>query len=356
MPYKNSSIAAPGKDNANLDILRSLAVLIVAISHVLICGMHVDNVGYVNLRAFARWGVLMFFVHTCLVLLYSLERRSDFWPFLVRRVFRIYPLSVAMVLLVVVFRIPAGYATNHFFVVSRSAGNILLNLTLLQNFRGGESVLTPLWSLPYEMQMYLLLPGLFVLLSLKARNIEYMLWLFGLFLALHSWRAEIHGLPSLIFLPCFLSGAVAYRGIRKWKAPSWLWMPTLAAITLLFSLRSKMLMGWFCCLLLGIMIPRFREVSWGPIRRVAFSIAKYSYSIYLIHFLCIWLAFDRLQFLSGWLRWTIFFSSFCISVFVAYQVLEAPMIRMGSKLAARLHRDKIDKQIMVGLKTDSLAP
>jgi peptidoglycan/LPS O-acetylase OafA/YrhL len=138
--------------------------------------LRIKQVGPVSLRAFGRWGVLIFFVHTCLVLSYSLERNSAFWPFLARRVFRIYPLSVVVVLCVVALAIPVGFPGDHFSLPNREPSNVLLNLLLLQNISGGISVLAPLWSLPYEMQMYLLLPALFYLISRRIRFLEYLLW------------------------------------------------------------------------------------------------------------------------------------------------------------------------------------
>src|ERR1700716_2264357 len=160
------------KDSANLDMLRSFAVLNVLTVHILICGLRIEQVGPVSLLKFGRWGVLIFFVHTCLVLAYSLERNSAFWPFLARRVFRIYPLSAVVVLCVVALAIPVGFPGDHFYAPNRQSWNVLLNLLLVQNFRGGISVLAPLWSLPYEMQMYLLLPGLFYLISRRIRFLE----------------------------------------------------------------------------------------------------------------------------------------------------------------------------------------
>jgi len=88
--------------SANLDFLRVTAVLLVLAQHV--CKrMHVEQIGWVATSSLGLFGVLLFFVHTSLVLMYSMERSGLtgwllFKNFYVRRVFRIYPLSVVAVL------------------------------------------------------------------------------------------------------------------------------------------------------------------------------------------------------------------------------------------------------------------
>src|SRR5438445_11507215 len=97
-------------DYPNLDFLRATAVLIVSSTH-LIAGLNrfawpiVEEIGY--------FGVLIFFVHTSLVLSMSLDRQNEhrpssglFLPFMLRRCFRIYPLSVFAVLAVFIFNLP----------------------------------------------------------------------------------------------------------------------------------------------------------------------------------------------------------------------------------------------------------
>src|SRR4030095_13313297 len=95
----------PRSESANLDLLRAIAVLAVVAHHAL------QFVGFEG--GPGRFGVLIFFVHTCLVLLISLERLDDGRPglirsFYMRRAFRIYPLSIACVALVLLFHIPSG--------------------------------------------------------------------------------------------------------------------------------------------------------------------------------------------------------------------------------------------------------
>ena len=80
--------------SANLDLLRAFAVLLVV-------GFHLVKffnwrVATMRVTDFGLLGVMFFFVHTTLVLMFSLERQSAgagtslFLPFMVRRCFRIY--------------------------------------------------------------------------------------------------------------------------------------------------------------------------------------------------------------------------------------------------------------------------
>jgi peptidoglycan/LPS O-acetylase OafA/YrhL len=161
-------------DSPNLDFLRSAAVLFVLGFHVLLLfeqrhSPYVKRLGIFH--SLGHWGVLIFFVHTSLVLMFSLERQHlhfpgepSYLPFLTRRVFRVFPLSVFIVLLVTVFRLPVGSLTKGIFEPAHLGwGGIVSNLLLLQNLSHTDSVIVPLWSLPHEMQMYLFLPFLFLL-------------------------------------------------------------------------------------------------------------------------------------------------------------------------------------------------
>jgi hypothetical protein len=96
-------------DLANLDLLRPVAVLLVFI-------VHVHMMGMMRIRGLSdsgHFGVLLFFVHTALVLMLSMERLGLsgsrlYAVFVVRRIFRICPLSILAVLHFVAFRVPSA--------------------------------------------------------------------------------------------------------------------------------------------------------------------------------------------------------------------------------------------------------
>jgi len=339
------------QESPNLDFLRSSAVLFVLGFHVLYLFEHrhspyVSRLGL--LHSIGQWGVLIFFVHTSLVLMFSLERQQfrfpgkpSYLPFLVRRGFRIFPLSVAIVLLVTVLRLPVAYLTDGKFTTAHLGwGGIASNLLLLQNLSHTDSVIAPLWSLPYEMQMYLFLPFLFFLVCSAGYSwLIPLLWAVAALLGRHTGWIERHGIPDLItYVPCFLSGIIAYKLTKTWslRLPAFLWPLTLALLTVFYLEKPTYQHAWCCCLLLGLAMPQFQEMTNLVGCKTSQIIARYSYGIYLTHFICIWLAFQAIGTAPGWLRWTILLVAVSSFPYLFYHLLEKPMIRRGEMVAAVL--------------------
>src|SRR5947209_13081073 len=143
--------------SANLDLLRCTAVGLVYVFHLLL------TLGYKPSQNMGRFGVLMFFVHTSLVLMMSIHRlersgQGIFAAFYLRRLFRLFPLSVFCVLTVWMLRLPRAPWWPQLAYID--AGTLLSNLTLTMNMTYKEPLTSALWSLPYEAQMYVLLPFL----------------------------------------------------------------------------------------------------------------------------------------------------------------------------------------------------
>lgn len=149
------------KEMPNLDLLRSIAVSLVVVEHTLIA-MHYHWIGSWNIAWLGVVGVFIFFVHTSLVLMWSLDRHPHVMGFYVRRIFRIYPLAIVILLTSVIFRIPSlKDAGGHTFFAMPHLRALVENLLLIQDIHGGQSIWGVMWSLPFEVQMYFLLPFLF---------------------------------------------------------------------------------------------------------------------------------------------------------------------------------------------------
>jgi peptidoglycan/LPS O-acetylase OafA/YrhL len=328
--------------DSNLDILRSVAVLAVFASHLLqviagrklgeflVYGVPTDFLGSI--------GVLIFFVHTSLVLMQSIERtRTRVFGaalvrnFYIRRAFRIYPLSIFVILIAVVFSIPENAlgATYHWLGMKW----FLVNILLIQNLVNGGSISAPLWSLPYEVQMYLILPILFLLVRAPKRGVRLTaIYVASLFLG----RLD----PLLRFVPCFLAGVIAYRLLEtvRPRLPSWSWCPAVLFVVGIYTSQPRSGKSWLkdvlVCLALGALIPLFRK-STGVIATVAAHVAKYSYGIYLCHTPILWLLYLRLA-VPDWER-PIWLAIAIVAVPVAcYHLIEHPLIQIGNRLANRV--------------------
>ena len=70
---------------------------------------------------------------------------------------RIYPLSIVAVLSVSCMAILSGGIFDFRVVIA--------NLLLIQNITDSPSIPATLWSLPYEVQMYLILPFFFLMIN-----------------------------------------------------------------------------------------------------------------------------------------------------------------------------------------------
>lgn len=331
----------------NLDVLRSFAVLAVLSQHL------ASSTGHRSL-AFARLGhagVLMFFVHTALVLMASLERDGaparPGWMrrFYVRRAFRIYPLAWVVIALVVLLRVPAGTFPAAYTAPSMWA--TAANVALVQNLAGANDVLVVLWTLPIELQMYALLPLCFVVARTdRGRWMTLMIAMGVAAAALYrfgdSEPHRIHGLwrlRVLDFVPCFLMGVLAYFLLRQRRAaalPWWSW-PLIIVLNLgaLVQWREHWTVSIAFCAILGIAIPCVRDARPSAYTGVAHTIAKYSYGIYLMHLLAFRAGFSLLRDWPAPVQWLTAAAVLMSGAYVGYHVVEQPAIAMGRRLARR---------------------
>ena len=346
-------------NSRNLDLLRSFAVLLVVGFH--LAKLFNWKLETLRVTDFGLLGVMFFFVHTTLVLMFSLERqrrsprKSLFLPFMVRRCFRIYPLSILVVASAFLFRIPSDLQFGKFNLLHQSAGNLIANLLLIQNVTLQKANPGVLWSLPLEIQMYLALPALFFLVS-RVRPwwgvIAFWWGVVGVwFLVGHisgtlplsegGIRSPAEALLKFSrFAPSFLPGLIAYKlwGRRR-VLPAWLWPLFLALLCCAFlrlSGKQPIEAGWFICLGLGLGAPVFQEMQGNALAWLGQRIARYSYGIYLLHYFALWLGFVVCKSLGWGLGIAVFASILVILPIVLYHTVEAPLIACGVRVSDRL--------------------
>lgn len=329
--------------SANLDFLRAVAVLLVLTQHLTrrlggeaVTSLPTSYVGF--------FGVLIFFVHTSLVLMYSMQRRElrgrtlarDFYT---RRIFRIYPLSILAVTAAVALHLNSdinGIAgLSHGPLPGWKA--ILSQLLLLQNLVHVKSIVNVLWSLPFEVQMYVFLPFLFVCVR-RGRNFWPLLglWAAALFAGLAQPHFGFLSRASLLrFVPCFLPGIIAFAMPHRARLRSFLWPVFILGLVAAFTLKPVLETGWFLCLLLGLGIPFFQEIKSRWLRTASQQIATYSYGIYISHQFCIWFALGALAAWPVWARVGVLITSLVIAPVALYHAVESPLIQVGKRLAER---------------------
>jgi peptidoglycan/LPS O-acetylase OafA/YrhL len=334
----------------NLDVLRAIAVSCVVGDHVL--QRFTDQVGPLTVWALGRTGVLLFFVHTALVLMSSLERQgqSEGWvgAFYIRRAFRIYPLAMVCVLAYLVVHIPASVrSTVHPTPFAPLAlGDVARNLALVQNLFDTPLPINVLWSLPIEVQMYLVLPLCYLV---ARRGTAWVLVLAGGAAGLWYVSHAVHPpgfwrLTVVNFAPCFLAGVLAYALLRRGHQPllpGWSWPPLLFAVAIGLTVTlnpgdENPPMNWLVCLAVGVLIPIVRDLPASWLTRSAKIVCDYSYGIYLTHVAALWIAVVACRSLPGATKPFIFVALTSMFALVAYHVIEQPGIAIGKRVAGTL--------------------
>jgi peptidoglycan/LPS O-acetylase OafA/YrhL len=340
------NVSKQDRQLGNLDLLRTVAVLLVVMRHVIGFFWSGGNALF-DLQSLGIFGVLIFFVHTCLVLMMSIDRHEAtvkasflqrYVSFQIRRVFRIYPLSIVAVLTVAFVLVPLGLtgALTHI-----SHWRLFSSLALVQDITGTPQVIDTLWSLPLEVQMYLFLPFLFVLAKRGKQGPLFAIWL-GLFLLAVS-STRLHLSSALQFPPCFIPGVICYgylvRQVDR-RLPWWtLFAATFALLVVYMAAHSRFggqgILGAPVCLALGLLIPRTQDIpaSYAGLRNFAKTVAKYSYGIYLFHDPCIRATLavtPHLPLPIGILLALLITAGLSV---LGYHALELPMIKLGSRIA-----------------------
>jgi peptidoglycan/LPS O-acetylase OafA/YrhL len=320
-----------GKDLPNLDAIRSAAVITVLVGHTY-GATHLFHYG----SFYGTFGVGLFFVHTALVLMWSLQRKPNAIEFYIRRIARIYPLSIVVLLIAVATRakVNAYYDSGSFFIYNApTIKQVLTHLLLIQNIFSGNFIVYPMWSLPIEVQMYILLPPLFFFLRRRMSLWPLLIaWAFAVLAVYHFGASHAN---ILFAIPYFLSGLIAYVGFstRISKFPGWSFLIFFAVLLVLGGHAGGWVAASWPCLALALLLPSFKQLPAGVMTKACWYVARYSYGIYLLHPFSLLLGFYVCRFLPPAIQYTVAFASLTVFSVAAYHLIEEPCIRSGTRLA-----------------------
>lgn len=343
-PAREAGLIDANEHSGNLDFVRALAVLMVVGRH-LAYFLGYTHIGPVPLQFVGIFGVMLFFVLTANVLMFSLDRISSnessaislHKAFLIKRVFRIYPLSIFIVLTgflgVETFGMP-GFQ-------ELSVTDLFANVLLVQNITGAPDIIGPLWSLPLEVQMYLFLPAIFLFTSNQPPWRVVLVYAAFVALAVTSYLVP---LPSVFkYAPWFMPGVLAYWIAKRQPKRSLpfaiipLGLTILVWIYGILGQRSQTMGAIPICLIVGVTLPFVKECSLKTVGAVAKSIAKYSYGVYLIHMPVLTIGFMLNTHIAVQIAFSVA-GTWILSVF-AYRYIESPMISIGAYVAGTKRPD-----------------
>jgi len=338
-------VATPQQNlSANLDLLRAVAVASVVLDHLAISAW--NNYGFQNL---GRFGGIVFLVHTSLVLMASLERMDlpacsnlaltlAFWT---RRFFRIYPLAVLCVVIVAVFHVPDVPIPYHWIGVNA----FLSNLALIQNLTSSPLILAPFWTLPLEVQMYLILPFVYFWVR-GGRYRSIALWVFFVTLVcVFGGIAVMRPFSIMLFTPCFTGGILAYDLARKrrgFQLPVWIWPVGILFILATFRpydagpFSERYLQCWGLSLAVGLLYPFVAEARANWFYKGCHWVAEHSYGIYLSHAIVLWIVFSQMHAFSFWIRIPVLIAGVLGIPAILYVWFEKPLIQVGVRAANRV--------------------
>lgn len=308
-------------------------------------------------------GVDLFFVITgYLFAPYVLgQSRQHPLAFGVRRVFRLYPLYLCSLLLgvAVLWGERAGLGMSflkHLLFVQALPGQPLSEVGLFS---------LVYWTLPVEVMFYLLVAGVMVL-GLRRGSTDLRLLSLGLaaFLAYglshgHAqpgqeqwvlWQAQ---LPAL--LPQFWFGLCLYRFGPSLARGAWA-LGAVGAVLLAYLLASyaewaagsltarpfghfNLLSGLSYALLLGAALGLCAGRTDGLVARWACRAGALSYAVYLFHEWCLLLAQRHLPMLAPSVQVGVAFGAVLLGALVLHRTVEAPLRRLGRRLARRWDDD-----------------
>ena len=319
-----------------LQVARAFAALIVAYFHsyMIFRGWpQADVFPIPGLKEHGYLGVNFFFAISGYVISHVCGKSTfSVRDFLIKRFFRLFPVYWAIVLAAVILKL--------FGVVMQTSYKllpILYSMTLLPHQEGSAPFLAVTWSLEFEIMFYLLavlIVPLFRVWGLAAV-------LFGLVYWAYVAPPEAFTFHLVRTLNSdFLAGVLAYL-LRKPLSyiPSFLLILCglfgyYAAVTFLVTFSGS-LAGFL--LVSGLASANWRWNAW-PLRGLI-KIGDASYSLYLLHYLIIWIFVAMTAKIGAPPAWTaepmrLIYLAVCVWLsMLTFRFIERPMIEVGNRLA-----------------------
>ena len=278
-------VGSPSARVVELDALRGIAaVAVVAYHYTTLYRQQIGHVGGLPLEfAFGNYGVHLFFLISGFVIFMTLERTRTTMDFVVSRFSRLFPAYWAAMAITasVVYTVGLSGQRLH-------AHDLLLNVTMVQDFLGAEELDGSYWTLEVELFFYAQMLVWFTL-GLLGR----IRWIIGVWLLLAAlegmfeklgWHFSyaLRELLILRFIPFFALGILFYR-LRTHPAERRgdLAMIVLALLAIGIGQKPVLLLtAVVCCAIFALFVRGWLRFLNLPL--FAF-VGGISYTLYLVH-------------------------------------------------------------------------
>lgn len=319
-----------------LDAIRGLACLLVMAQHVFertYPGFERFSLDYLSI---GMVGVVAFFLVSGFVIPLSLERIGSPWTFMIKRIFRIYPLYLFILLFTTLWSMANG---NHV-----SLWTVIANVTIFAEYLKQPLLIGAAWTLSLELIWYLLFAVIYKF-NLHKKTMTLIIYssLAMVLLAIISLTAnKILPLGRAAYLHSCFVGLLFYRlhcrEIQKKEFIKALSIATLAMAPAFYVTYGHfkhpffsvtcVFLSWSAGYLLFSQLYRLRDIKLNP---AILYLGLTSYSIYLSHAL-IFAAYTTYADLTLPAGLLVFAMVILISHFT-YRYIEAPGIALGKKLS-----------------------
>ncbi|QEY50103.1 acyltransferase family protein [Legionella longbeachae] len=290
-----------------LDSFRGVCALSVVIFHLHVSGTITEFNFFRNAHLFVEF----FFVLSGFVLFHTYKdafnNYRDFSPFIIKRIFRLYPLHFFMLALFILFECGKWYAetkgfnfNGHAFSGRNSLKEVLPNLLLLQSWLNQAEPLSfngPSWSISAELYVYMLFAV--ILISSRKFSVSLFALISGFSFFALAMNLDILNNNILRVCSCFFAGILAYYVYQQILSYS-LSKQTLTLleglglvmifVILNWNIKHQGIIAsiWFCMV---IIVYSLEGGFFSSLLKHSFfrRLGTLSYSIYMIHFAVIFL-------------------------------------------------------------------
>ncbi len=235
-----SGTAAGHHRLAWLDALRAIAACLVVYEHMSFLYFHRAWDATNHWLLPGRAGVFLFFLVSGYIIPASLERHGSLRAFWVSRVCRLYPLYLAVAVLVAGLGL-TGLVPLDPYLAAHPATTVLAHASMLPQLLGVPLITDVFWTLTFEMAFYLLVGGLFAVRLHQASGVVAVI-LAGLSVAivpltpklLAGAPVDVRNITVASVLLLLLGLLTVASGRRRLVVPAVVMLAVLAGTLLLF--------------------------------------------------------------------------------------------------------------------------